>query len=72
MEAGLVCEFHYVTQFEIWLKASLPQFCCCKFHKHSVVCGKDPDCWQAPILEMTILKVKENEATECKLIFFIY
>ena len=31
-----VFPFHYVLQFEIWLKAGLPQFSCCKFYKH---CG---------------------------------
>ena len=45
------------------LKASLPRFCCCKFHKHSVACGKDTD-----FLKMAIVEVKEDMVTDRMLI----
>ena len=34
-----VWPFQCVKQFEICLKAILPQVCHCKFHKHGVACG---------------------------------
>ena len=40
VEAEFMWTFQYVTEFEIWLKAGLPQFSHCKYHKHSMVCGR--------------------------------
>ena len=70
VEVGFVWPFQCVTQFQSWLNTGLPRFCHCKFHKQSLVCGKDANCWQAPTLEMTMLKVKEDMVTDCKVIFF--
>ena len=39
VEVGFVWEFQYVTQIESWLKAGLPRFFRCTFHKNSVACG---------------------------------
>ena len=64
VEAGCVSEFQYVTQFKSWLNAGLPRFSRCKFHKHSVVCGKDADCWQAPFSNMAMVKVKEEMVSD--------
>ena len=40
VQAEFIWTFQYVTEFEIWLKAGLPQFSHCKYYKHSMVCGK--------------------------------
>ena len=69
--AGFVWVFQYVTKEESWLRVGLPQFFRCKFHKHSVACGKDVDCWQAPFLKMAMVKVREDMTSDCYLIFFI-
>ena len=60
-EAGFVWTFQYDTQVESWLKAG------CKFYIHSVACGKDGDCWQAPFSKMAMLKGKRKY--DCKIIF---
>ena len=44
VEARLVWALQYITPFENWLKARLPGFCHCKFHEHSIACGRDADC----------------------------
>ena len=66
-EAGFI----QALQYKHNMKASLPRFSRCKFHEHRLACGKDADCWQVLFSKMAILKVKEDMATDCKLIFFI-
>ena len=57
MAAGFVWGFQYVKQFEIW---------------HSIeACGKDADCWQALYSKITMLKLKKDLVSDCKLIFCI-
>ena len=43
VEEIFVWAFQYATQFESWLRFSSG-----KFDKHSVVCEKNADWWQAP------------------------